>query len=155
MRDRSNIYQALAFYGAPLLDVRPVRSLALEEVLPRALELAAEDATVLRSLPLVLARNLDCIDWNVLSEEACRIGQGAATGMLLELTGELLGDESLLRHAEAFERAPGDMRHFFQPRGPFDERLARSRTPEVARRWGFWMNMPEESFRSLLEKHHG
>lgn len=155
MARSETVYEALAFYGAPLVGVRPVRSLPLEELLPRALEVAPEDATILRSLPLVIARNREHIDWSLLHAESVRVGQVAATGMLLEMTAKLLDDGDLERHAAAFAVPTAEPTHFFRPRGPFDERLARSRTPAIARKWGFWMNMPEESFRSHLEKHRG
>jgi hypothetical protein len=41
--------------------------------------------------------------------------------------------------------------------GEFDAtgELAEHRTPPVARRWGFLMNMGEDSFRALYERHAG
>jgi len=44
-------------------------------------------------------------------------------------------------------------RQFFSGLGPYAADLARQRTPKEARRWGYLMNMPLDSFGTLFEKH--
>jgi hypothetical protein len=41
---------------------------------------------------------------------------------------------------------------FFQPTTLRERRLAELRTPEVARKWGFRMNMGMDSFESMFRK---
>jgi len=128
--------------------------MSLEKALPRALRLARADATLLRVLPLVLARNSTGLDSAELKKAAQLSAQEAALGFLLELTADLAGKPSLGRLATLFEHARNqEPTYFFEPRGERDRKLMQLRTPEVARRWGFFLNMPKDDFSSLLKKH--
>jgi hypothetical protein len=149
-----SVYESLVAYGAPLANWAPRLHLRLEEVLPWALRLARGNATVLRVLPLVLARHATELDWELLEDRARAVGQEAELGFLLELTAELTARDELAHRAERFVDArPEQPRYFFEPRGERDRKLAELRTPLVARRWGLLLNMPEESFSSLLARH--
>ena len=146
--------EALVWWGAPLAGVPRVRRFELTETILRGLEEARHDGTVLRVLPVVLARNLDGIDWAQLREAARRRKLKAELGLLVELTAELLGRPSLkLPVAALMDRRRRTMRFFPEVKNRFETELARQRSPAVAQRWGFWMNVSEGSFRATLEKH--
>jgi hypothetical protein len=74
-------------------------------------------------------------------------------GMLAELTGELADAPALKERGARLWSARGTPKFFFSPKNRFDEELARERTPAFARRWGFLLNMGEDSFRGLFERH--
>ncbi|HEX5748559.1 MAG TPA: hypothetical protein VFZ09_20130 [Archangium sp.] len=149
-----SVYESLVAYGAPLLEWAPRCWLRLEETLPWALKLAHDNATVLRVLPLVLARYATALNGQLLQEQAHAAGQEAELGFLLELTAQLTARDELAHLARCFEDArPQEPRYFFEPRSARDRRLAELKTPAVARRWGLFLNMPEDSFSSLLAKH--
>ena len=65
------------------------------------------------------------------------------------------GLKELGEKARRWWRPPRETRHLFRPRNDFDRELAEHRTPPVARKWGFLMNMGEDSFRALYERHAG
>jgi hypothetical protein len=75
-------------------------------------------------------------------------------GLFLELAGRLGHERTLVqaaRRLRADRRRPA--RHFFEGAcGPYAMAAARRNTPRVARRWGYLMNMPVDSFRTLFEK---
>jgi hypothetical protein len=142
--------------GAPL-PAEPI-SLAespVEEVLVRGVALAHCDPAVARALPLSFWKSRERIDPQRLLDAARRLGERQGVGFFLELTAQLSGD----RRLTAWSRSFGDRRRkvvrdlFLVPVGSkFQNRLAEERTPAVARRWGFRMNMDLESFRSLFDR---
>jgi hypothetical protein len=142
--------------GAPLLAGAPETiDGPVEEVLVRGAALAHRDPAVARSLPVCLFRARDRIDAGRLREVARRLSERHAVGFFLELTAGLSGDARLTDWSRALRdhrrRATQDF--FFGPSASgLQRRLADERTPEVARRWGFRMNMDLESFRSLFER---
>ena len=73
--------------------------------------------------------------------------------MLLELTGKLADAPALQERAERLWSRRSTTEFFFSPKNQFDEELTRERTPPFARRWGFLLNMGEDSFRGLFERH--
>ena len=149
------VYGVLVAHGAPLAAWGPCENLGLEEALALGLGLAHEDATLLRTLPVVFARNAARLNWKLLQQRAQALGYEAELGLLLELTSRLTGHQHLAALAKGLEHArPTQPRHFFKPRGMFDRMRTEQGTPEVARRWGFLMNMPEDGFRTLLLKHN-
>jgi hypothetical protein len=120
----------------------------------RGLEEARDDGTVLRVLPVVLARHRAEVEWASLREDARRRKLKAELGFLAELSAELADDPSLRAQAEALrDRRRRSMRFFPEARSPYEQELAKRRSPELARQWGFLMNMSMESFKGLLEKH--
>lgn len=146
--------ESLAAWGAPLAGVRPRKHHSLNEVLLRGLEEARRDGTVLRVLPVVVARNRRALDWPALREESRRRKLKAEFGFLGELCADLLGDPSLSDEVQPLhDRRRRTMRFFPHVKNRYEAELAKQRSPDVARRWGFWMNASTGSFRSLLEKH--
>jgi hypothetical protein len=94
------------------------------------------------------------IDWAELREDARRRKLKAELGLLVELTAELANTPELKAQVSALQdRRRKTMRFFPDVKNRYEAELAKQRSPQVALRWGFWMNMSESSFRSLLEKH--
>ena len=127
--------------------------LAPEAALAFALRFASTDASLLRSLPVVLARTWRELDWNKLESSARAQGALDLLGMVTELTASLADVKELGEKARPWGRPPRETRHLFHPRNDFDRELAEHRTPPVARKWGFLMNIGEDSFRALYERH--
>jgi hypothetical protein len=152
--EAKKVRESLAAWGAPLAGVRPRRHHSLNEALLRGLEEARRDGTVLRVLPVVLTRHLGEVDWKELREDARRRKLKAELGFLLEVSGRLLNDTSLGAQAEPLhDRRRRAMRFYPLVKSRYEAELAKERSPDVATRWGFWMNLSEESFRGLFEKH--
>jgi len=145
--------ETLVSLGAPLSGWRPHRRLAPEAALASALLFASTDASILRSLPVVLARTWRELDWSKLEKSARAQDSLALLGMLTELTASLAGLKELGEKARRWWTPPRETRHLFHPRNDFDRELAEHRTPPVARKWGFLMNIGEDSFRALYERH--
>ena len=107
-----------------------------------------------RALPFALYRTRKRLDFSLLRRLARERGQGRTLGFFLDLTAELSGDRSLAREArplagEARRRVRASQ--FFKLRSATERRLAELKTPPVARRWGFRMNMSADSFASMFE----
>jgi hypothetical protein len=155
--DSEEVRGWLAAAGAPLLVSRRSRGRRppLEEVLAGSLVLSHEDATVARVLPLVLWRHRDRLDHDRLVRDATRRNERQALGFFLELTGLLAGDPRLASLAEPLrDRRRTRPRPFFaRAQGRMALALARKRTPALARKWGYLMNMDLESFASAFGKH--
>lgn len=147
----------LAAAGAPLLVSRPVvgRMPRLEEVLAEGLALSHHDATVARVLPLVLWRQRDRLDHVRLVREATRRNELQSLGFFLELTGRLGGDPRLITLSRRLrDRRRSRARQFFaRTHGRMALAAARQKTPRLARRWGYLMNMGLDSFASAFAKH--
>lgn len=148
-----DIYAALRAWGAPLR-AGPEKAERLEKVLPRAARFAHEDATVFRVLPVVLARHGRSLDVAALVREARSTSAEREVAMFLDLTGELVSDLSLqtLAHLVA-QPTPSEERPFLRGTSPREELLARRRTPAAVRRWGWTVNMREDSLRSAVRRH--
>ena len=146
--------ESLAAWGAPLATARSLRHYSLNESLLRGLTQARTDGTVLRVLPSVFARHLTLMDWPSLREDARRKKLKAELGLMVELTAQLLERPDLTKQVVALrDKRRRTMSFFSAAKSGYEEELAKQRSPAVAKRWGFWMNMSEESFRSTLEKH--
>ncbi len=151
---RKRVRESLAAHGAPLAGVDPVAHFKLEATLVEALDLARHDGTVLRVLPVVLAKHRGRLDWLELKEAARRRKLKAELGMLVELTAELLGDPALKRYVDDLrDRRRRVMRYLPEAKSDFERKLARRRTPRPVRKWGFLMNLGEDSLKPVLEKH--
>ncbi len=140
--------------GAPLAVEPAKRPRAAEKVLVDAVALAREDATVLRTLPVVFERLGSHLDWTRLRNAARASGVGAELGMVASLTAGLTGRPELAAEVDELQdRRRTRVRLFHSGRHSRRERtLAERRTPEAVRRWGFLMNMDEDAFRSILER---
>ncbi len=147
----------LAAAGAPLLVARRPKGPTppLEEVLAEGLSLSHHDAALARVLPVVLWKYRNRLDYGSLVRAATARDEAQALGFLLELTGRLGGDPRLTALATPLhDRRRARLRSYF-PRGQgrMALALARRRTPPLARRWGYLMNMDLESFASAFTKH--
>lgn len=155
--DSERVRGWLAAVGAPLLVLRPPRGRmpSLEEVLVEGLALSHEDANVARVLPLVLWRHRDRLDHDRLARAATLRNERQALGFFLDLTGFLAEDPWLASLSEPLrDRRRTRPRPFFtRAQGRMALALARKRTPALARKWGYLMNMDVESFASAFEKH--
>jgi hypothetical protein len=145
----------LAYYGAPLYGASVAKEVPpAEMVLTFALPLARQDPSVARALPVVFYMNRKTLNFARLRDLANERGQGRVLGFFLELTSRLSGDPSLARAARPLR--PVEPRHnaiqFFAVRSKLERRIAEMRTPEVAKRWDFRMNMDLDTFASLFEK---
>ncbi len=145
---------SLAAYGAPLAGPDPVPAMSREEALVVGLLEARTDPTLLRVLPVMVLRNEGQFDWDDVRSRARRAKLKAELGMLLDLTAAVSGHAGLHEHtrglADHRRRVPRDVP---EPASVFERRLADKRTPPVARRWGFRMNMSEASVREFVKKH--
>ncbi|HVR02615.1 MAG TPA: hypothetical protein VMT47_10815 [Polyangia bacterium] len=121
-------------------------------MLTRALELAHRDASVARALPVVFLRQRHNLNLGELRRLARRANQARTLGFFLDLTGRLAGDEDLRSAAKALRPKHVPLTDFFKTRSELERTLAEANTPEVARDWGYRLNMGMDSFESLLAK---
>ena len=127
---------------------------SLEETLLLGLEEARSDATVLRVLPALLARNARDVDWADLREEARRRKLKAELGVVVDLCADVTSTPALSNEVAALhDGRRKSNRYFPEVKNKYEAKLAQLRSPEVAQRWGFWMNASVDSFRDLVEKH--
>lgn len=151
---RRNPRPSLVAYGAPLAGVEPRAGMRREEALVAGLAAAVSDPTLLRVLPVVVLRNERQLDWHELRARARRAKLGTELGMLLDLTAEVSGHDNLRQEARGLrDRRRRVPRYLPEPRSGFERRLADRRTPPAARRWGFRLNLSEESLRDFVRKH--
>jgi DNA-binding phage protein len=158
--DPERVRMWLAQMGAPLHGASAPREAAPprpEYVLAEALSLARQDAAVARALPPAIARCRPHMDLVELRRLAVERRQERTLGFFLDLTAELSGDHGLARAARrlrprsALKRAS----QFFPVRSRLERKLAEAKTPDVARRWNFRMNMSLDSFASMFRKAGG
>ena len=142
--------------GAPLLGSRPPEEPTprLEEVLAEGLVLAHRDPTVARVLPVALWRQRDRWNHDQLVQAATRRNERQALGFFLELTGRLGGDSRWASLSDSLrDRRRSREQPFFAGRkGHTALSLARKRTPPLALRWGYLMNMRLDRFASAFAK---
>ncbi len=142
-------------WGAPLAEEARARErLSLEETLAYAIRISRQRPEVLRVWPLVLARHESSVDLRRLKALAGRVGEKKALGFLLALTSRLLRHPGWAAEAERLRdgRSRRMENYFLLPEGPRAARLTELRTPALARRWLFRMNMPMEAFESQFRK---
>lgn len=144
---------SLAAYGAPLAVAEATAHYPLDETFVRAVELARRDGTVLRVLPTFVAAQRGALDWRAVTEEARRRKLKSEVGFVVELTSKLQNWQ-MPSEVEGLHDARHTKRRFFpEVKSRFEKPLAEQRSPAVAAKWGLWVNMSEDSFRSTLEKH--
>lgn len=148
------VRSVLAQFGAPLNASQAESTVSLEEALVAALEHAHHDSTLFKVLPVVLLRNMRRLDFDMVTQSASQRDRLVEWGMLLDLTGEIAGEESLSRRARALLETvrPVDRGCFFGGRTQGERFLAEKRTPPAVRRWGYRMNLTETSLRAFAEK---
>jgi DNA-binding phage protein len=145
----------LAQLGAPLHGTSAPHepSPRPEYVLAEALAVARQDASVARALPPTIARLRERLDLAELRRLTVERGQSRTLGFFLELTAELSGDRTLARAARPLRGRPSKRSaQFFPVRSRLERRLAETKTPPIARRWNFRMNMSMDSFASMFRK---
>jgi transcriptional regulator with XRE-family HTH domain len=148
----------LAHLGAPLYGstaVVPSDVPTPERVLAEALPLARRESNVARALPVAFHHVRERLDFRLLRRLAAERGQERTLGFFLDLTSELSGDETLAREARslaAHVRRHKRASQFFKVHSPTERRLAEMKTPPAARRWGFRMNMSQDSFSSTFHR---
>jgi hypothetical protein len=148
----------LAHYGAPLVGQSLVAGRVapeLEKVVVDGLALSRRDASVARALPVLLWRRRADLDMAKLRRLAETKGRQRTLGFFLDLTAHLASDRRLRNAAVALRaaRSPTEAKFFIRRESPLARMFAEQRTPPVARAWGYRMNMPTDSFRSLFDKH--
>jgi predicted transcriptional regulator len=154
--DDSSVMESLVAYGAPLLAYKPRRHLPLEEALIQGLRAAKRDGTLLKVLPVVVAKNAQVLDWAALKENAKREKLRAELGMLVDLTADVAQMPELKERVRDLEDRRRTVTSFFcEPRSKYERELAKSVTPAAARKWHFLMNLGEDTLRSALRKHLG
>jgi hypothetical protein len=113
----------------------------LPETILRGLKAARNDATILRVLPVVIAKHAKELDWTDLAERAeraRRMNLRAELGMLLDLTAEVADIPDLKARAEGLRDARRKrLRYYPFVEGTFERQLAARRSPGAARRWHF------------------
>ena len=153
---RDQVYAWLSHYGAALYgstSVNPSTVPEPETVLAEGLKLSRQSASVARALPVALWKNRQRLNMDRLRREAERRGQARVLGFFLDLTTKLSGETMFAAEAAKLHaRSPAKPTQFFRPTTWRERRLAELRTPEVARKWRFRMNMPMDSFVSMFEK---
>jgi transcriptional regulator with XRE-family HTH domain len=154
--DAEKVHAWLSFYGAPLYGatgVDPKSVPSLESALAEALKLSREDATLARAIPVALQKNRGRLALELLRDEAGRWNERRTLGFFLDLTAELGHDEAFKEEAARLRaEVPLRTTQFFRPTTKRERDLSELKTPEVARRWGFRMNMGMDSFASMFEK---
>jgi len=153
-RGPDKLRQALVAYGAPLAGVSPKEVLPLEDALLAGLAAAHQDATLLRVLPVVLAKNTHRINWVNLKDRARRRRLKAELGFVTELTSKLAGRPELAAKVQdLLDRRRRVKMFFHEPRSDFERHLAKKNSPRLAKKWGFFLNMGEDAFLSTLRRH--
>ena len=145
----------LAFFGMPV-NVRKVPlegSERFETFLAKASNLAASDASVARAFPVFLRKVGPDLDFEVLKQESRKLGNKHRVGFFLDLAGEL-GQDELLKSAakDFFDSRNKSQKPFFMNPSKYSLKLAEERTPDLARKWGWSMNMGLDAFETTYQK---
>jgi DNA-binding Lrp family transcriptional regulator len=152
--DDAVVKETLTAYGAPLLAYKAGRHMPLEVALVRALRLAKRDGTLLKVLPVVVAKNAQTLNWAALKENAKREKLKAELGMLVEMTADYAQKPELKEKVRDLEDGRRSVASFFsEPRNKYERELAESATPAAARKWHLLMNLGEDTLRSTMLKH--
>jgi len=151
---RKEVLESLASLGAPL-DARPEpHHFSIERVLAAAVELSRFQGTVALVLPYVVHRHASTIRFSLLKHWARTLGVTTATGMFVDLAGDLGNNPRLRREARRFRDGRVSRQHdfFVSDTSPTARAVAKLNTPPLAKRWHFVMNMPLDSMRSVFDK---
>jgi hypothetical protein len=147
------VKESLAHHEAPWAARDPRQHLKLEATLVRALAVAKRDPAVLRSLLFVLVKHRNRLDWPVMKEEARRLKLKSELGMVVELAADASGHTELkARVADLKDHRRKAQVFFAEPRDEQDRRAVVRASPPAARKWGFFVNVGEDSLRVALRK---
>jgi hypothetical protein len=143
--------------GAPLPDLPlPVDPDTREDVLVRGVKASHADPRLARVLPLCFWAQRHSLDVDRLLDTAKEQREKNAVGFFLELTTELSHDHRFSEWAQLFRDRRIRAKDFFcTPTTKAQAALAETTTPQVAREWGFRMNVDLGSFKSLFDKFDG
>lgn len=145
----------LAALGAPVVASRgPVSHSPVEEALVQGVSLAHRDPALARSLPVAFFRQRDRVDPQKLLDLARDGLEKSAVGFFLDLTAQLSGDRRFSAWARPLRDRRVRTKHpFFYTRAAAVQAATQpDRSPPVARRWGFRLDMTFDDFRSLFDK---
>ena len=146
----------LAAHGAPILAGRPSGGKSLEETLIAGLHVSRMDASVARGFPVFLLKRWKDVNWNTVRSSLRTDSTGKhVLGFFLEVTSHLSSEDQLRELASTFRDRRRGSGHFFfiGVRSKREEQMAESRTPDIARRWGWKMNMGLDAFADMYGKH--
>jgi hypothetical protein len=114
---------------------------------------AHREASVARVLPFVFARLASRLNLDVLRQRAKAVDLKHTVGFMLDVAGQLGGNRELSQESVRFrDRRLSRNRAFFVGETRRSRALAEKRSPALARRWGWRMNMGLDSFASVFEK---
>jgi len=145
----------LAFLGLPVnaRKVAPEPDVTMEALLADAADLAQVDASVARSLPVLFGKFGDSLDFDDLKHESWKRGNKHRVGFFLDLAGELFSNERLTEASKNFmDQRYTVPKQFFANQSKLSQELAEMRTPSLAKKWGWRMNMGLDVFESTFEK---
>jgi hypothetical protein len=153
IRQIRRIEEKLTAFGAPFLAPPRKSRESIERILSASLALSHESSQLASVLPYVLWLNRDRIDLERLVSEAKKQDERRALGLFLEIAGRLGRSPELVLAARGLrDRRRRRVRQYFtRSTGRWAMALARRNTPSAARRWGYLMNMPLDSFASVFQ----
>lgn len=147
---------ALRGLGVPLAgaSATDVPAETREAILVDGVRLAMRDPTVARVLAIAFWRLHDSLDFERLEAAARHARLRHAVGFFLALTAELAGDATLANRARRFrDNRVRTIRPFFElPATREADATAERRTPEIARAWGYAIDLDMTSMQSQFAK---
>lgn len=149
-----HVRNALFTLGAPTFG-EEVEVPDVERALVDGVELAHRDGTVASVLPVVLFKQRDRADVDKLLKYARERGEDRALGMFLDVAAQLSSDQRLSLWATFLRTEPRKLGYFFASsnRSAISRVATKKNTPDVAKRWGWWLNMGFDAFESMFRKH--
>ena len=129
--------------------------LSPEESLARGVLLSKKDAVLLRTLPIVMWKNRNDLDFDLLLMYARKLKVKKETGFLLNLTGKLTGNAKLkMKSVDFFDNRNTKFESYFLgKRSKSQKKLEELNTPLLAKKWKLNINMDLENFDNFLNKH--
>lgn len=159
LKKDSNVLKShLAHYGAPVLNQYDGELfLSLEETFALGVELSKKDAVLMRSLPVFVWKNRNHLNYDLLLMYSRRYKVKREVGFLLSLTSKLKKNSKLSTESKKFfdRRKTTTESYFSKERTLLQKSLEELRTPKLARKWSFSLNMELSNFKSFLDKHIG
>ena len=151
----SKLKENLAYLGMPVNARKspPKKGTRVESLLVDAANLAKDDASVARALPVLFHKLKNVVDYDVLKFESRKKDNKHRVGFFLDLEGVLSKDRDMSEVAqEFFDKRYKSDKLFFSKQSKYAKELALARTPELAKKWGWLMNMSMDTFESHYRK---
>ena len=152
--NRSDL-EKLAYLGLPVSGPRrPPKAVdRLEDLVVSGAKAARDNPTTARAFPVLLWKLRGKLDFKLVRELSRKRGQQQNVGFLMELAGQLGKDTYLVAAAHKMQdRRRCKQRYYFDLDSDYAKKLADLRTPELARNWGWLMNMGYDAFESTFRK---